>query len=184
MQPRGLSDLGRTSTAASPKIVIDLGRLGVLGRIVGFFACLFVGIVFGASGSLVAGLLPFFALAGIFGQEQPSALGLTLTGAWVAALFGVIPGGLIGAYLGASRHETRFAIFAILALLAGCAAEWAVGYPTTVPAFCLYYLAPFLSLFISIPLVRTLKVRLGLYPKEVAAEIEKQIDEHFTSLGV
>lgn len=164
-------------TDASPGVLFDLGSYGLAGRLAGVLVCCFVGTVSGGFGAFVAGLAPAFALAALRGEPEPSILGLTVSGAWIWAVFGTVPGFIVGAYIGISPTEKRASVFLLLALLAGCASQWAVGRPIDVGGWCFCYCAPWLSLLFSVPLVRTTKIRLGLYSRERASEVQRQVDD-------
>ena len=148
-------------------------------RLLGIFACTLAGVAGGVLASIFAWLWGVYGQAGVLGQGEPGFIEPIISGGWIFAIIGIIPGLLIGFTYGITNNDKIWITVVLLVMFSCYLSEIVYGYPTSIPACFFYIGAPMFIVFGSAWFSSRLKIRLNLMPPEQAKGFEEADDNMF-----
>ena len=148
------------------KTWVDLAKLGCLGRVLGVLGCTLTGMILGAVGVVLwIGLLRIIGgvLLGLDKLETVAGVSVNIvSGLWLAGVFGLLPGIVLGFAIGATNSRRLLGITVLVAMTLGYVGEIIFGYPVNILGIVFYTGAPIQAVWFAGIGALLLKIKLGL----------------------
>jgi len=166
--------MSKADQSRKSSTLVDLGAWGRFGQFLGAVLCLVGGIVGGAVGVVVWGVILLFLPCGFIGRTPLNGIVnvayYAVSGGWLVGVFGLIPGAIVGFAFAVSNRGRFWGISMLAALVLGYVIELGIGYPTNILGVLLYIGAPVQAVWFSFVGAMFVKARFGLLPLEEETE--------------